>query len=195
MTKQEISVFEAYEENIVSAATKLRKAYTESHWLNAADAPDFYQRILLEAPAALLNFYRDSWNDEDAMRAFLFSYFFNKLRDARKKAKRRELLEEVYTESAQQSALYEMEVGEAPEALAKMVVRKLLSKAAPDVQALCSAYMIHKSWAEAGLQLGWSKGKLYRVQSQTKNFFQENAILCGEFFDLAPMNKCRQQKR
>ena len=73
MTKQEISVFEAYEENIVSAATKLRKAYTESHWLNAADAPDFYQRILLEAPAALLNFYRDSWNDEDAMRAFLFS--------------------------------------------------------------------------------------------------------------------------
>lgn len=195
MTKQEISIFEAYEESIVSTATKLRKAYTECHWLNAADAPDFYQQVLIEAPSALINLYKDSWADEDSIRAFLYTYFFNKLRNVRKKVKRRELLDDVYTESAQQSALYEMEVGESTEALAKRVVRTMLPKAAPDVQALCRAYMIHKSWAEAGLQLGWSKGKLYRVQSQTKNFFQENAILCGEFFDLAPMNKCRQQKR
>lgn len=190
MTKQEISVFEAYETDIVSAAIKLRKAYAESLRLSAADAPDFYQTVLREAPAALLNHYKHSWEDEDAIRAFLYRYFFNKIKDARKQAWRKQRFEssrEISEELVSDAGFsYTMEVSESSCTLAKHVVGLLLPLVSDEVRMLCHAFMEKGAWATAGESLGWSKGKLHRVQSKLKKFFKENCRKSGEFFELAP---------
>lgn len=190
MTKQEISVFEAYEESIVSVAVKLRKAYAESLRLRAADAPDFYQTVLREAPVALLNHYKHSWEDEDAIRAFLYTYFFNKIRDARKQAWRKQRYEttrEVNEELVEEVGFsFSMDVCEDSGLMAKIVLAELTPQLSPEEYALCKAFMKKSSWAAAGEHLGWSNGKLYRVQSKLKNFFQQNCKNSGEFFEVAP---------
>lgn len=190
MTKQEISVFEAYEESIVSVAVKLRKAYAESLRLRAADAPDFYQTVLREAPVALLNNYKHSWEDEDAIRAFLYTYFFNKIRDARKQAWRKQRYEttrEVNEELVEEVGFsFAMDVCEDSRTMAKLVLDELMPLLSPEEAELCKAFMKKSSWAAAGEHLGWSNGKLYRVQSKLKNFFQQNCKNSGEFFEVAP---------
>lgn len=190
MTKQEISVFEAYEESIVTVAIKLRKAYAESLRLSSADAPDFYQTVLREAPAALLNHYKHSWEDEDAIRAFLYSYFFNKIRDERKRAWRKQRYET--TRKVDEGLVeevgfsYTFDACEDSGTLAKLVLVELMPLLSPEEAELCKAFMKKSSWAAAGEHLGWSNGKLYRVLSKLKNFFQENCKKSGEFFEVAP---------
>lgn len=190
MTKQEISVFEAYEESIVSVAVKLRKVYAESLRLSAADAPDFYQTVLSEAPAALLNHYRHSWEDEDAIRAFLYTYFFNKIRDERKRAWRRQRFEttrEVNEGLVEEVGFsFSMDVCEDSGLMAKIVLAELTPQLSPEEYALCKAFMEKGSWSVSGEHLGWSKGKLHRILSKLKNFFQENCRKSGEFFELVP---------
>jgi len=189
MTKQEISVFEAYEKDIVRVATQLRKAYAESHLLSAADAPDFYQMVLSEAPAALLQHYEGSWEDKNELGRFLHNHFYNKFCDVRKKAKRRLKFAAVNAddESIADELSYTMDVGEDASVLAKRAVRSLMPHVSEELQLLCKAFMKKGSWAAAGEHLGWSNGKLYREQSKLKNFFQENCKKSGEFFEVVPM--------
>lgn len=190
MTKQEISVFEAYEESIVTVAVKLRKAYAESLRLSAADAPDFYQTVLREAPTALLEHYKHSWEDEDAIRAFLYRYFFNRIRDARKQAwreQRYETTRKVDERLVEEVGFsYTFDACEDSGTMAKLVLDELMSQLTPEEAELCKAFMEKNSWAAAGEHLGWSNGKLYRVQSKLKNFFQQNCKKSGEFFEVAP---------
>ncbi len=191
MTEQELFVFETHKESILVIADKLKVAYAMSYRLNEADAQDFAQRVLLESPAVLLGQYSKSWEDEDAIRAFLYSFFANKLRDIRKQAKRKEKFVDLYAlvDEEQEDESSEVCCDKPFDELAKTVVDSLMPLAPPDVQAICRAFMDCGSWSSAGESLGWSKGKIYRTQQAAKKFFEKNVIFCGEFVELAPKRK------
>lgn len=187
MTDTELTIFTSHTAQIFDVATKLRRLYENN--VCRADADDFFQQILLEAPSAILRAKTLDRNDADAVRGYLYTFFSYRLRDQRKKLSRRAQHEERLTSEALVPQCGTPSCRDDAGSIAACVLETLIHRAPADIQDLCNAYLRHESWSEAARALGWSKGRLHRTLTRARKFFHENVVRDGEFFDFVPMQR------
>lgn len=185
MTDTELTIFTLHSAQIFDVAKKLRRLYEKN--VCRADADDFFQQILLEAPSAIQRAKTLDRNDADAVRGYLYTFFSFRLRDQRKKLMRRALYEDHLASETSVSRCNSTTCREDTGSIATFILETLVPKAPLDIQELCCAYLRHGSWSAAGRALGWSNGRLHRTLARARIFFHEKVIWDGEFFDFAPM--------
>ena len=175
--------------NIEHVAALLKAEYLRTLELPKSDVEFFILRIHAEAPSVLLALLESSWDNDDAIRALLYSYFVRALHDLRKRVwtERRFLIKGESAEIIIGNSSYETrESEEAAREDNLEVLAQALNRAPADVRALCLAYLKYREWKAAGKSLGWNPDKTWHVVEKVRNFFKKICTYRAGLLKLIP---------
>ncbi len=178
MTPTENQLFRTYQSTIQDVASKLRSRYVHTYKQPHGYYEDFQQELLLSAPNIILINNLTSVTD---VHKYLMTHYGYKLKDycrklrihLKKQSVPRNENDDNIPENIEDSV--NRDKTDKKESVDELQAPlNIILKAAPkEIRQLCQIYLKSGAWSAATPALGWSKGKVYRLQKEVIRFFSD----------------------